>query len=420
MGVACGVEDAGARIGHVCHYGDELEAVHELYSILAGAFKSEGYDAARAVGEVFLLEVVVFIAFEVGVVDPCHFGACFEPLGYGEGVLAVALHAEVECLEAEVEEERVLRSRDGAEVTHELRDELRGVGFFAEGFGVGEAVVALVGGGQAWEFIVVCFPVEVAAVAHGTAYLRGMAVHVFGGGVCDDVGAPLEWAAVDGGGEGVVDDEGHAMFVGHLGEAFDVEHSAAGVGYGFAEEEFGVGAESGLDLLVGPLGVDEGALYAEFLHGDAKEVVGAAVDVVGSDEVVACLADVEHGVEVGGLAGGGEYASYTALELVNLVGYGVVGGVLEAGVEVARGFEVEEVGHVLGGVVFEGSALDDGEDAALAILGLPSALHADGSGFTFCHCVCIVEGFGWGYEAKVVKKRGMVGSGVAMWEVWLF
>ena len=97
--------------------------------------------------------------------------------------------------------------------------------------------------------------------------------------------------------------------------------------------------------------------------------------------MVASLADVEHGVEVGSLTRGGQYGAYTAFEGCNLGGYSIVGGVLQTGVEVAFLLQVEEVGHLLGIVILERGALVDGEHTRLAILGLPACLYAERGGF---------------------------------------
>ena len=45
------------------------------------------------------------------------------------------------------------------------------------------------------------FPIEIAAVHDTTAYARGMAVHIFGRGVRDDVRSPFERTAIDRRGE---------------------------------------------------------------------------------------------------------------------------------------------------------------------------------------------------------------------------
>ena len=55
------------------------------------------------------------------------------------------------------------------------------------------------------------FPIEIAAVHDTTAYARGMAVHIFGRGVRDDVRSPFERTAIDRRGERIIDDQGYAM-----------------------------------------------------------------------------------------------------------------------------------------------------------------------------------------------------------------
>ena len=172
--------------------------------------------------------------------------------------------------------------------------------------------------------------------------------------------------------------------VGHAGEAFDVEHVATGVGDSLSEEALGVGAEGLGYFLVRRLGVDEGALYAQLLHGHSEEVVSASIDGVRRDEVVAGLADVKHGVEGGCLAAGGKHGGHTAFERCYFGGHGVVGGVLQASIEVALVLQVEETGHLLAIIILKGSALVDRQDARLTLLGLPAALHTDCGRF---HCL---------------------------------
>ena len=73
-----------------------------------------------------------------------------------------------------------------------------------------------------------------------------MAVDVFGGGVGDNVGTPLDGTAVDGGGEGVVHNEGDTVTVGRSGKLFNVQYRQSGIGNGFPKDRLGVGTESGV------------------------------------------------------------------------------------------------------------------------------------------------------------------------------
>ena len=105
-------------------------------------------------------------------------------------------------------------------------------------------------------------PIEVAAVHYGTAYRCGVSVHIFSGGVGDDVCSPFKRAAVDRCGKGVVHNQGHTVFVGHPGEAFYVEHVATRIRNGFAEKTFRVRTESGFDTFVVPFRIYKRAFDA--------------------------------------------------------------------------------------------------------------------------------------------------------------
>ena len=221
-------------------------------------------------------------------------------------------------------------------------------------------------------------PVEIAAVHDAAADGAGVAVHILGGGVGDDVRAPLEGPAEHGGGEGVVHDQGHPVAVGGGSKLLNVQHGEGGVCDGLTEHRLGVGPEGGLQLLVGAVGGHKGKLHTHLLHGDGEEVIGTAVDAAGGHHVVSAGGDIEHGVEVGRLAGGGEHGGGAALHLADLSGGVVAGGVLKAAVEIALGLQVKELAHVLAGVILEGGGLDDGHLAGLSVAGMIAPLDADG------------------------------------------
>ena len=83
----------------------------------------------------------------------------------------------------------------------------------------------------------------------------------------------------------------------------EVQNLASRVCDRFAEEAFGVRAESLFNFFVARVLVHERAFDAELLHSDAEEVARTAVNSGSADEVVARFADVEDGVEVRSLAG---------------------------------------------------------------------------------------------------------------------
>ena len=250
---------------------------------------------------------------------------CRQELRHRLAVLTVAGHAHMEALQPQVQIKGVLGGLDGAEVPHQLGGALGDEGALpAELLRVGDAVVAVVRGAEAGELVRVGHPVELAGVHDGAAYRRAVAVHVLGGGVGDDVGAPFKGPAVHRSGEGVVHDQRHAMGVGGLGELLDVQHRQGRVGDGLAEHRLGVGPEGGFQLLVGAVRGDEGDLDTHFRHGDGDQIEGTAVDGGRGDDVVPAGADVEQREEVGRLAGRGEHSGGAALQLADLGGHIVV------------------------------------------------------------------------------------------------
>ena len=375
--VACRVQHAAAGIGHMGHDADHLEAIHELDGLFTATLDAERENAAReATLELLLCEFIVLVAFEASVVDPSYLRMVLEELGASESVFAVARHAEVQCFETHVQEECVLRRLDGTEVAHELCSSLCDVSALAKCLGVSEAVIARIRFGEALETVVVCFPVEVAAIHNAAADCHGVAVHVLGGGVGHDVNAEFNRAAENRGRERVIHNHRNAVLVGDVSEALEVKHLAGRVCDCFAEEAFGVRAESLFNFFVARVLVHERAFDAKLLHRNAEEVARTTVNSGSADEVVAGFADVKNGVEVSSLTGARKHCSHTTFESGNLIGDSVVRRVLQTGVEVTTGLQVEQVGHVVGRFVLESGALVDGENARFAVFRLPTALYA--------------------------------------------
>ena len=91
------------------------------------------------------------------------------------------------------------------------------------------------------------------------------------------------------------------MAVCHLCKALYIEHAAARIGYGLTKQRLGVWAKSLLYFLVVGCWVYVCAVYAELFQRHTEEIVCSSVYVVAHHDMSACLADVEDGIEVGGL-----------------------------------------------------------------------------------------------------------------------
>ena len=84
---------------------------------------------------------MVFVAGQSAIVHPCYTFVLLQKFGHTLGILAMTRYAQMQRLESEVEQERVLGCRNGAEVAHQLCYELGHICHLAERFGVGQSVI---------------------------------------------------------------------------------------------------------------------------------------------------------------------------------------------------------------------------------------------------------------------------------------
>ena len=297
------------------------------------------------------------------------------------GVGAVLLHPEGKALQAQIQDIGHLGRLDTAEVPHQLGGTLGDERTAqSKALGIGYAVVAVIRGCQAGEFLCMGGPVEFAAVHDAAAYGGGVAVHVLGGGVGHDVRPPFKGTAVDGGGEGVVHNQGNPVGVGGPGEFFDIQHRQGGVGDGLAKYGLGAGAEGGVQLFFRAVGIDKGGLQTHFLHGHGEQVEAASVNCGTCHDVVAAAGDIKDCHKVGGLAGAGQHGGGAAFQSADLGRHRVTGGVGQPGIEIALGLQIEQLAHILGGGIFECRALNDGDLPGLSVAGSVACLNAQGFG----------------------------------------
>ena len=191
-----------------------------------------------------------------------------------------------------------------------------------------------------------------------------MAAQVLGERMHHDVGTMLDGAQQIGGGHGVVHDQRHAMAVGHIGQRADVGHIAQRVADGFDEHGLGLvvdqGAKAGRVARVG-----KAHLNALLRKGMGKQVVGAAIQGAGRDDVVTRFCQ--------SLDGGGDrrharcqrQRRKAAFECRHALFQHIGGGVHDAGVDIARHLQVKQVGAMLRAVKSVGHCLVDGHGCSL-------------------------------------------------------
>ena len=236
-------------------------------------------------------------------------------------------------------------------------------------------MVALVGRGETRELVRMGHPVKLAVVDDHAAQVGSMSIHVLGGGVRNDVGAPLKGTAHHGRREGVVDHQRHAVVMRGLGKALNIEHGKGGVGDRLAKDELGIGLKGRLELFISAVGGNEGAGQTHAPHSMGEQVVGTAVDGRARDHVIAGTGHVKDREEVRSHARAREHRGGASLHLADLGGNQIARGVLQTAVEVARLLQVKQLAHVLRRVVLPCGGLVDGHLARLGISRVIAALN---------------------------------------------
>ena len=224
-------------------------------------------------------------------------------------------------------------------------------------------------------------PVEFAGVDDDAADAGAVAAEPFGERVDDDVRAEVDGSGEIGRGEGGIDDQRQAVGVGDVGDGLEVGDFQRGIGDGLAEQGAGLGVDGGGEVFR-VVGIDEAHLDAERGQDVVELGVGAAVEVAGGDDVVAGLGEVDDGVEDGGGAGGDGEAGGAAFERGDALFEHVVGGVHQAGVDVAEFAQGEQVGGVLGAVEHVGGGAVDRHRAGVGG-GVRGVAGVEAEGFEF-------------------------------------
>ena len=227
----------------------------------------------------------------------------------------MALDAQGQGLGALQQQEGSERRQGGAGVAQQNGADAGHKGGSAEGLVEVQAVIGGIRLGQSRELARNGVPVELAAFDDHTAEGGAVAADELGGGLDHDVSAVLQRAEQVRGGEGVVHNHRQVVLVGDFGDGFEVRQVGVRVAEGLEVDELGV-------LL-------------------AQQVEGAAVDVLGGDDVVTGLGDVAHGVFDGGGAGSDGQTGGATFKGGDAVLEDALGGVGQTAVDVARVSEAE-------------------------------------------------------------------------------
>ena len=161
-----------------------------------------------------------------------------------------------------------------------------------------------------------------------------------------DVGTVLQRTNQIGCAEGVIHDEGDAVLVGYSSHTFEVEHIGVGVAEGLGIYYFCVGLDSCLERLE-VVYIKNG--IADTLRAErvGNQVVGTAIEVVGSDDMVTSLHDVLKGISDSSSTRGDSQTSHTTLEGCDAIFEHTLSGVGQTTIDISCIAETETIGCML-------------------------------------------------------------------------
>ena len=139
------VDDQTLHISNVCQQGEDLQVIDKLECFLAAAFDVEGEDGCAAVGEILLVQGVIRVIGQRGVVDLLHLRMVCQEFDHLLGVLHMALDAQAQGLGALQQQECIERGDGGTGIAQQDGADVGDEGGRACGIGEGNTVVAGVG-----------------------------------------------------------------------------------------------------------------------------------------------------------------------------------------------------------------------------------------------------------------------------------
>ena len=342
------MNDQTLDVRNIGQQGENFQIVNELMGFLHAALDLKGEDGCAAVGEILLIQGVIRVVGQGGMVHMLHLRMVREELHHLLCVLGMALQAQGQRLNA-LQQQEGREGRDGrAGVPQQHRADIGHKRGGAGGGYEGNAVIAGVRLGDGG-VLPGSRPVKLAGVHDDAAKGGSVAAEELGCGVDDDVRTVLDGADEVGRAEGVVHHQRNAVLVRQLGQGVDVGDVTVGVAQRLNVDGAGLGADGALHFLQ-IVDVHEIGGNAEAGQGVGEQVVAAAVNGLLGDKVAAVLTQRFQHVGNGRRAGGQRQRRNAAFQSSHPFFQHVLRGVGETAVNVA-GVRQPEAGGGVGAVV---------------------------------------------------------------------
>ena len=340
------MHDERLDVGHVGEQREHLQMIDELPGGLLATLNLKGKDRGTAVGEILLVELMVGVLRQARVVHLGNMAVAGKELNDLLGVLDMAVDAQRQGLGALEQNPGVERADASALVTQQDGADRGREGGRAASLGKRDAMVGGVGLGDL-RILAARLPVKVAAIDNHTAQRGTVAADELGCGVDDDVGTMLQRTEQIRGTEGVVDDNRQTVLLGDLGDGVDVGDVGVGVAERLEIDDRGAVLDGALDLFQ-VMRIDKRGLDAKLGERMLQQVVGATVDGLLGNHVVAGLSKSLQGIGDGSSTGGDGETCHATLECGDTVLEDALGGVGQTAVDVTGIGKTKAVGGVLG------------------------------------------------------------------------
>ena len=344
MGGAGRLDHQAAAVAHVGQVAKQSQAFNKGLALRPAALEVKAEHRASAARQQPLRQRMAAVALQQRVAHPSHQRLLVEEFHHPNGVAHMARHAQRQGFNTLQDQPGRVRAQAGAKVAQALAPGPQQEGAHGRLLGEDHVVKTFIGRTELGE-TVRSAPVKRAAVHHHAANHRAVAAQKLGGRVVDQVGPVIKRLHQPGRSQGGVHQQGHARLVCNSRHGGDVEHIQTRVAHGLAKKKFGVGAYGGAPA-IDIAGFDKGGLDAKAAQGVVQQVLRAAVERRGGDDVRARAHQRGHTQVQRRLPAGSGDGANAAFKRRHPLLQHRVGGVADARVDMASTLQVEQRGRV--------------------------------------------------------------------------
>ena len=205
-----------------------------------------------------------------------------------------------------------------------------------------------------------------------------MSIHVFTGGMSNNICPVLKWSAVDGCCKCIIYDQRYAMSMSQFCKLLNIQNCQSRISNGLTYHSLGIRTKCLVNLFYRSIRIYERTLHAHFMDSCCIQIEGSSVYFCRTYNVIPCLAQISNRIEVRCLTGRCEHGSHTALKFTDLLCYRIVGRVLKSAVEISIFLQCKQSAHFFRRIILKCRALIDRQYSRLTFLWFPSCLYADG------------------------------------------